>query len=102
MSQKAYINKVLKRFRMNKCSASLVLIQKGDKFSLLQCPKNDLEWKQIEDIPYASIARSLICAQRCTRLDISFAVDILGRYQSNLCLDHWKAAKKISKYLTET
>jgi len=45
LSQKAYINKVLKRFRMDKCSTSPVPIQKGDKFSLIQCPKNDLEQK---------------------------------------------------------
>ena len=37
LSQKAYINKVLERFRMDKCSTSLVPIQKGDKFSLMQC-----------------------------------------------------------------
>jgi len=45
LSQNAYINKVLERFRMDKCSASPVPIQKGDKFSLMQCPKNDLERK---------------------------------------------------------
>ena len=47
LSHKTYINKVLKRFRMDKCSTSHVPIQKGDKFSLMQCPKNDLERKQI-------------------------------------------------------
>jgi len=30
---------------MDKSSASPVPIQKGDKFSLMQCPKNDLEHK---------------------------------------------------------
>ena len=43
LSQKSYINKVLERFRMQNCSASPVPIQKGDKFSLMQCPQNDLE-----------------------------------------------------------
>ena len=43
LSQKAYINKVLERFKMEKCSSSVVPIQKGDKFSLMQCPKNELE-----------------------------------------------------------
>ena len=31
LSQKAYINKVLERFRMDKCSTSPVPIHKGDK-----------------------------------------------------------------------
>ncbi|RVW59615.1 Retrovirus-related Pol polyprotein from transposon TNT 1-94 [Vitis vinifera] len=42
---------------------------------------------------------SLMYAQVCTRPDIAFAVGMLGRYQSNLGLDHWKAAKKVIRYL---
>ncbi|PKU63193.1 Retrovirus-related Pol polyprotein from transposon TNT 1-94 [Dendrobium catenatum] len=41
-------------------------------------------------------------AQTCTRPDISFVVGILGRYQNNLRLDHWKAAKKVLRYLQGT
>ena len=63
LSQKAYINKVLKRFRMKKCSSSLVPIQKGDKFSPNQCLKSELECKQMNDIPYASIFGSLDVCQ---------------------------------------
>ena len=49
LSQKIYINKVLERFKMKKCLASPFPIQKGDKFSLAQCLRNELErkkWKQ--------------------------------------------------------
>ena len=38
LSQKAYVGRVLERFNMKKCSARVVPIQKGDKFSLMQCP----------------------------------------------------------------
>jgi len=68
----------------------------------MQCPKNDLEWKQMEDIPYASVVGSLMYAQTCTRPDISFAVGMLGRYQSNPEPEHWKAAKKVLRYLQGT
>jgi len=102
LSPKAYINKVLERFRMDKCSISPVLIQKEDKFSLMQCPKNELEREQMENIPYASIVGSLMYAQTRTRPDISFAVGMLGRYQSNPGLDHWKATKKVLRYLQGT
>ncbi|XP_068466643.1 secreted RxLR effector protein 161-like [Phaseolus vulgaris] len=87
---------------MDKCSASLVPIQKGDKFSLMQCPENDLEWKQMENIPYAFVIGSLMYAQTCTRPDISFAVGMLGRYQSDTGLDHWKTTKKVLRYLQGT
>ena len=78
MSQKAYIERVLKRFNMKKCSIRVVPIQKGDKFSLIQCPENEWEWKQMEGIPYASIVESLMYAQTCIKPDISSATGMLG------------------------
>ena len=75
LSQKAYINKVLERFRMEKCSASPIPIQKGDKFSLAQCPRNVLEQKQMEAILYASVVRSIMYAQICTRPDITLQLE---------------------------
>ena len=63
---------------MNNYSAGVVPIQKGDKFSLMQYPKNDVECKQMESIPYASIVGILMYLQTCTRPDISFTVGMLG------------------------
>ena len=62
LSQKAYIERVLERFNMEKCSVEIAPIRKGDKFSLMQCPQNEWEWKQMEGIPYASTVRSLMYA----------------------------------------
>ncbi|KAL0386472.1 UNVERIFIED_CONTAM: Retrovirus-related Pol polyprotein from transposon TNT 1-94 [Sesamum latifolium] len=74
LSQETYINKVLERFWMKDCSPSIAPIMKGDKLHLNQCPRNDLEWEQMKDIPYASAIGSLMYAQVCTRPDIAFAV----------------------------
>lgn len=52
--------------------------------------------------PYASLMGSLMYAQVCTRPDISFAVGMLGRFQSNPGIAHWKAAKKVLIYLKGT
>ena len=68
----------------------------------MQCPKNDVERKQMEYIPYASVVGNLMYLQTCTRPDISFAVGMLGRYQSNPGIDHWKAVKKVMRYLQGT
>ena len=49
LSQKAYIERVLERFKMENYSASVALIQKGDKFNFMQCPQNDWNgntWKE--------------------------------------------------------
>ena len=40
-----------------------------------------MEMEQMEKIPYALAVGSLMCAQTCTRPDISFSVGMLGRYK---------------------
>ena len=60
-----------------------------------------MEREQMKKIPYASAVGSLMYAQTCTRPDISFAVGMLGRYQSDPGFEHWKAAKKVMRYLQE-
>jgi len=63
------------------------------------------EWfgtKTNEEYPYASVVGSLMYVQTCTRPNISFAICMLGRYYSNLGLDHWKATKKVLRYLKGT
>jgi hypothetical protein len=87
---------------MENCSLSPVPIQKGDRFSSNQPPQNNLEKEQMINIPYASAVGSIMYAQVCTRLDITFVVGMLSRYQSNTGIDHWKAAKKVSRYLQGT
>ena len=102
LSQKTYIEKVLKRFGMQNCKPGDTPISKGDKFSLNQCPKNDIEEKEMQKIPYASVVGSLMYAQVCTRPDIAYIVGMLGRYLSNPGLDHWIAAKRVMRYLQKT
>ena len=45
---------------------------------------------------------SFMYAQVCTRPDIAFAVNALGGYLSNPGLNHWKAVKKVMRYLKDT
>ncbi|RVX04411.1 Retrovirus-related Pol polyprotein from transposon TNT 1-94 [Vitis vinifera] len=99
LSQKAYIDKVLSRFGMSNCAPGDTHVAKGDKFSLHQCPKNELEKKDMEKFPYASAIGSLMYAQVCTRPDIVYIVGMLGRYLSNPSIDHWKKAKRVMRYL---
>ena len=88
LSQESYIDKVLDRFDMKDSKLEDTPIAKGDKFSLKQCPNNDHERTEMRKIPYASAVRSLMYAQVCTRLDIAFVVEVLGRYLSNPGLQH--------------
>ena len=102
LSQKSYIDKVLSRFGINNCSPGDTHVAKGDKFSLHQCPRNELERKDMERFLYALVVGSLMYAQVCTRPDIAYIVGMLGRYLSNLGMDHWKKAKWVMRYLQRT
>ena len=87
---------------MHKCSASPAPIVKGDKFGTFQCPKNEYEAAQMKTIPYASVVGSIMYAQVCTRSDLAFITGMLGIYQSNPGIDHWKAVKKALRYIQGT
>ena len=41
-------------------------------------------------------------AQVCTHPDIAYITGILGRYLSNPGINHWKAAKRVLRYLQRT
>ena len=62
MFQKIDINKVLEIFQMKDYSPIITPIVKGDKFNLNQCPKNDLERKQMKNNPYVFVVGSLMYA----------------------------------------
>ncbi|WJZ95017.1 hypothetical protein VitviT2T_013817 [Vitis vinifera] len=102
LSQRTYIEKILKRFNMHNCSSIRAPIVKGDKFSKAQCPQNDDEREEMRTIPYSSLVGSLTYAPVCTHLDIAFVVGMLGRYLSNPGSQHWKVAKKFLRYLKGT
>lgn len=63
-------------------------IDQGCALSLDQCPKTKEEKNQISKVSYATTIKSLMYAMLDTHLDISYAVELLGRYQSNLSLTH--------------
>jgi hypothetical protein len=53
-------------------------------------------------IPYPSAVRSIMYAQVCIHPDLAFIIRMLGRYQSNSCMDHWKGVKKVLCYMQGT
>ena len=65
-------------------------------------PKNDFEVKEMQKIPYALAIRSLMYAQVCMRPDIAYIVGMLGRYLSNLGMEHLKVVKRVMRYLQRT
>nr|GEV14763.1 hypothetical protein [Tanacetum cinerariifolium] len=61
-----------------------------------------LNEERMQNIPYASVVRSIMYAMRCTRHDVAFAQNITSRFQQNPGDLHWTTVKNILKYLRNT
>jgi hypothetical protein len=53
-------------------------------------------------VPYASAVESLQYTQVCTRPDLAFVTRILGRYQDNPEIEHWRMVNKALRYVQGT
>ncbi|KAJ9553607.1 hypothetical protein OSB04_017652 [Centaurea solstitialis] len=83
LSQSTYIDKVLKRFRMDESKKGFIPMQHGIVLSKTQCPVSSQDQDRMKSVPYASAIGSII-------------------YQQNPGEPHWVAVKNILKYLRRT
>jgi Reverse transcriptase (RNA-dependent DNA polymerase) len=88
LSQPTYIDEILKRYGMENYKPENTPIAKGDKFSLVQCPKIKLKKLEMHQVSYSSVIESLMYVQVCTRPDIAYITEMLGLYLSNPGLNH--------------
>ncbi|KAL0445611.1 UNVERIFIED_CONTAM: Retrovirus-related Pol polyprotein from transposon TNT 1-94 [Sesamum latifolium] len=95
LTQSSYIEKVLKRFRMEHSKRGLLPMRHGIKLSKKQSPKTDEELKRMSDIPYASAVGSIHYAVQCTRSDVAYALSVTSIYQACAGEAHWSAVKSI-------
>ena len=102
LSQSGYIDKVLKRFSMQDSNRGFLPMSHGIKLSKSQCPTMKDERKHMDKIPYASAIGSIMYAMLCTRPNVSYALSMTSRFQSDPGECHWIAVKNILKYLRRT
>jgi len=55
----------------------------GMRFSDKQWPSSDEESKRMSKVSYTLSIGSIMCAMICTRLDVSYALSVVSRYQTN-------------------
>ncbi|GKB53113.1 putative RNA-directed DNA polymerase [Tanacetum coccineum] len=102
LSQDTYLDKILKRFRMENSKKGNLPLHHGIKISKDLCPKTDDELDKMSRVPYASAIGSIMYAMTCTRPDVSFALSMVSRHQQNPGEGHWTAVKNILRYLRNT
>ena len=102
LSQDTYLDKILKRFKMENSKKGNLPLHHGIKISKDLCPKSATELEKMSRVPYASAIGSIMYAMTCTRPDVSFALSMVSRHQQNPGEGHWTAVKNILKYLRNT
>ena len=89
LSQEKYIEKVLRKFKMDKAKNVSCPLASHFKLSKKQCPSDEKMEKEMHNVPYASAVGSLMYAMVCTRPDIAQAVSTVSRFMSNPGRPHW-------------
>ncbi|KAJ9551099.1 hypothetical protein OSB04_015144 [Centaurea solstitialis] len=102
LSQSTYIDKILKKFRMDESKKGFIQMQHGIVLSKTQCPVSSQDQDKMKSVPYASAIGSIMYAMLCTRPDVAYSVSVTSRYQQNPGEPHWVAVKNILKYLRRT
>jgi hypothetical protein len=100
LSQSTYLDKVLRRFRMENSKKENLSIVKGMSLSVTQSLATQKKKKsEMSNIPYASAIGSIMYVVQSTRLDVALALSLTIRYHSNPGISHWNVVKGILKNL---
>ena len=86
--QDTYLENVLKRFKMEDSKKESLPTLSGKPPSKKQCPTIDAEREYMSSVPYASAIGSIMYAMICTRPDVSYALSVTSRYQSDPGMEH--------------
>ena len=99
IDQSHYVKEVLDRFGMTNCKSAPTPSDVNQKLSVtMWTEENSLVGK----VPYQELIGSLLYLSGATRPDIAFAVNDLSRFNDKHSEPHWKALKRVVRYLKGT
>nr|GFA38119.1 retrovirus-related Pol polyprotein from transposon TNT 1-94 [Tanacetum cinerariifolium] len=75
ISQEQYIEKVLRRFNIDKAKVVSSILTPNFKLTDKDCPSSKKNIEKMDRVPYASAVGSLMYAMVCTRPDLAHAVE---------------------------
>lgn len=97
MRQRGYVNELLQRYGMVECKAVSTPMDLGTKLT-----KNLNPTEEDQKLPYRELVGALTYLSITTRPDIAFVSSHLGQFNNAYGLEHWKAAKRVIRYLKGT
>ena len=102
LHQSLYVRDLIKKFNMQDAAIVRTPADACVTLSKEMSPQTKEEIKAMENVPYRSLLGALLHLANFTRPDIALAVNICSRCATNYGLEHWKALKRILRYLKGT
>jgi hypothetical protein len=99
LSQRAYIETILKEFHLEDATALSVPAEPGTILGTHQCPKTPAEFKDMENVPYARGVGKLMYYYVATGPQIGYVIRVLAQFMSNPGRAHWEALKRVIRYV---
>lgn len=103
LSAPHYIDKIVARFNMSQANPVKIPVDKGaSRLSKSMSPVTAEDKAIMFTVPNRQAVGSIMYAALTTRPDISFIAGQIAQQCENPGLDHWKAVKRVLKYLAGT
>mgnify|MGYP000385546506 FL=1 len=102
MTQGKLVEEILHKFEMSECKPIATPMTVPCKLSTNDSPKTEEEEKLVQTLPYRQILGSIRYLVSCTRPDLSYSAGFLSRFMQNPGIAHWKALKRVLRYLQYT
>lgn len=94
LDQSSYIQRVLQKYKMEDCKPSPTPMESG-----LKLPRGH---QKDDNLDYRGLVGCLMYIAVCSRPDIAHAVSYLSQFNESFSEIHWKAAKRVLRYLKGT
>ena len=88
LSQSTYLDKILKKFKMDQAKKGFLPVLQGVKLSQTQCPTTAEDREKMKVIPYASAIGSVKYVMLCSRPIVYLSMSLAREYNSDLGIDH--------------
>ncbi len=102
LSQRSLIEAALKKYGLDDSSKYSTPADTKVHLSKNDCPQNDFEKETMENVPYREAVGTLMYIAQRTRPDILHSASVCAQFNANPGVAHWKAVKRVYKYLNES
>jgi len=99
LSQKEYLQKVLRSFRMENCKAVKTPLGAHMKLKSATDKEREEEADQMKSIPYANAVGSIMYSMIGSRPDLAYPVGMISRFMGKPIMTHWQAVKWVLRYV---